>query len=166
MKENSWKEFLIKYLSQICCVILIVSLFIGKLFVYGEKYGISGYSLIFNGDTFYALLLLLVPLVLLFGHNFEKIKKQQLLVQFVAPMLSLGVLMVMKFNLRDLIGAGNAATAAYAVSFNGGFGFSGWLYLFASLILIVLGAIGYFKLNVNEETIKKAIEEKKIDSFK
>lgn len=173
MKNNNWKEFVIKYLSQICCVILIGSLFIGKLFIYGEKfgkytdkYGVAGYSLIFNGSTFYAILLLLVPLILLFGNHFDKLKDKQRLIQFVAPMISLAVLMVMKFNLRDAVGLGNSAAASYAVSFSSGFGLSGWLYLIASIVLILLGAISYFGLNVNEETIKKAIENKNIDSFK
>lgn len=173
MKESNWKAFVIKYLSQICCVLLIASLFVGNLFSYGEKigkytdnYGISGYHLIFNGSAFYAVLLLLVPLLLLFGHHFEKLKAKQALIQFVAPMISLAVLMVMKLNLKDLIGQGNAAAASYAVSFNSSFGLSGWLYLLASLVLIALGAISYFNLNVNEESIKKVIEDKNIDAFK
>lgn len=173
MKENNWKVFVIKYLSQICCILLIISLFVGKLFTYGEKYGrytdtygIAGYSLIFNGTTFYAVLLLVVPLVLLFGHQFEKLRAKQSLIQFIAPIISLAVLMVMKFNLRDLIGTGNNAAASYAVSFNGGFGLSGWLYLLGSLVLIGLGAISYFKLNVTEESIKKAVKEKNINSLK
>lgn len=173
MKETNWKEFVIKNLSNICSVVLIITLFVGQLFTYGEKfgkytdtYGISGYHLIFNGSTFYAVLLLLVPLLLLFGHHFEKLKSKQKLIRFVAPMISLAILMVMKFNLRDIIGNGNAAAASYAVSFNSGFGLSGWLYLLSSLILIGLGAIGYFNLNVNEETIKKAVKDKNINSLK
>lgn len=173
MKEANWKEFIIKNLSNICSVILIATLFVGQLFTYGEKfgkytdtYGISGYHLIFNGSTFYAILLLLVPLILLFGHHFEKLQSKQNLIVFVSPMISLAVLMVMKFNLRDIIGNGNAAAASYAVSFSSGFGLSGWLYLIGSLILIGLGAISYFNLNVNEESVKKAIKEKNIDSLK
>ncbi|MBE9390294.1 hypothetical protein [Vagococcus salmoninarum] len=114
-----------------------VTLFVRQLFTYGEKfgkytdtYGISGYHLIFNGSTFYAILLLL------FGHHFEKLKlnSKQKLIRFVAPMISLAILMVMKFNLRNNIGDGNAAVAYYAVSINSGFGLSGWLYLLATLI--------------------------------
>lgn len=173
MKKTNWKEFIVKNLSNICSVVLIATLFVGQLFTYGEKigkytdtYGISGYHLIFNGSTFYAILLLLVPLLLLFGHHYEKLKSKQKLIRFVAPMISLAILMVMKFNLNDIIGNGNAAAAAYAVSFSSGFGLSGWLYLLASIILIGLGAIDYFNLNVTEETVKKAIEDKNINSFK
>lgn len=173
MEEKKWKRFIGKYLSEICCIVLIGSLFVGNLFTYGEKfgkytdtYGISGYHLIFNGDIFYAILLLIVPLILLFVHHFEKLKPKKTLIQFVGPMVSLAILMVMKLNLRDMVGAGNAAAASYAVSFNGGFGFSGWLYLIGSFVLIVLGAINYFKFNVTEESIKKAVKEKNVNGLK
>lgn len=173
MKETNWKDVIIKNLSTICSVVLIATLFVGQLFAYGEKigkytdtYGISGYHLIFNGSTFYAILLLLVPLLLLFGHHFDKLKSKQTLIHFVAPMISLAILMVMTFNLRDIIGNGNSAAAAYAVSFSSGFGLSGWLYLIADIVLIIIGAISYFNLNVTEETIKKAIDDRNIDVFK
>lgn len=173
MKETNWKLFILKNLKAICSIILIISLFVGQLFTYGEKfgkytdtYGISGYHLIFNISTFYAVILILVPLILLFGGHFSKLKEKQALINFVSPMVSVTILMVMKFNLRDIIGNGNAAAASYAVSFSSGFGLSGWLYLIADIILIILGAIGYFNLNVTEETIKKAIDDKNIDVFK
>lgn len=48
--------------------------------------------------------------------------------------------------------------SAYAVSFKSSFGLSGWLYLLFCLILIALGAIEHFKLNVTEESIKKILK--------
>lgn len=172
MTVSSFKEFVIKNLKVISSVVMIISLFVGSLIVYSEgfgqytdKYGIAGYHLIFNTSTIYAVLLLVVPVILLFMKHFQKLNDKAELLEFVLPMVSLAVLMVIRMNVKDAVGLGNAAAASYAVSFHSSFGLSGWLYLVCSIILILLGAIQYFKLNVTEKTIRESIDNKNIKAF-
>lgn len=172
MTVSSFKAFVIKNLKVISNVVMIISLFVGSLIVYSEgfgqytdKYGIAGYHLIFNTSTIYAVLLLVVPVILLFMKHFQKLNDKAELLEFVLPMVSLAVLMVIRMNVKDAVGLGNAAAASYAVSFHSSFGLSGWLYLLCSIILILLGAIQYFKLNVTEKTIRESIDNKNIKAF-
>lgn len=131
-------------------------LFVGNLVEYGKEvgkyvdnYGIKGYNVVFNSSSIYRILLL-------FLNYIKSLEDKQSLVKFVAPMISLAVLVVIRLNVKNLMDSGNGS--AYAVSFKSSFGLSGWLYLLFCLILIAVGAIEHFKLNVTEELIKKVLK--------
>lgn len=169
--DNKWFEIIKKNAQGIGSILMIAMLFIGNLYTYGakfgsfaEKYGISGYNLIFNGETFYAVMLLVVPLALLVVPRIDGLKKQQKVVELVGPLLALAVLLVMRLNLKDIMNGGNGTT--YAVSFSSGFGFSGIIYLLVTLLLLVVGVINYFSLNVTEKTLKEAYQNKNLGLLK
>lgn len=170
-KVQQTKRFIIKNIRTICCVGMIVFLFVGNLVEFGKKtgayvdnYGIKGYNVVFNSASIYGILLLVVPALLLCLNYIKSLEDKQSLVKFVAPMISLAVLVVIRLNVKNLMDSGNGS--AYAVSFKSSFGLSGWLYVLFCLILIALGAIEHFKLNVTEESIKKVLKEKNMDEFK
>lgn len=161
-----------KTIGTICSVMMIVTLFVGSLITYGESfgkytdtYGISGYHILFNGPTIYSLVLLAVPVLLLLMRHFDKLKEKESLWRFVLPIASLLVLIVIRLNVKDTVGLGNAAAASYAVSFKSSFGLSGWLYLISNVVLLFGGIIDYFHLNVTEESVKQAIQEKDLSGL-
>lgn len=158
-----------KTIGNICSIVMIVTLFVGSLITYGESfgkytdtYGISGYHILFNGSTIYSLVLLVVPVLLLLMTQFDKLKDKESLWRFILPIASLLVLIVIRLNVKDTVGLGNAAAASYAVSFKSSFGLSGWLYLISNVVVLFLGAIDYFHLNVTEESVKQAIQDKNL----
>ena len=85
--------------------------------------------------------------------------------RFVLPIASLLDLIVIRLNVKDTVGLGNAAAASYAVSFKSSFGLSGWLYLISNVMVLSLGAIDYFHLNVTEDSVKKAIKDKDLSGL-
>lgn len=108
----------------------------------------------------------MVPALLLGLNYIKPLENKQSLVKFVAPMISLVVLIVIHLTIKNVVNNGNGNASAYGVSFHSSFGLSGWLYLVFCLILIALGAIEQFKLNVTEESIKNVLKEKSMDEFK
>lgn len=169
-KIQQTKRFIIKNIRTICCVGMIVLLFVGNLVEYSIEGiidfsdGITGYEAAFNSNSIYGILLLVVPALLLGLNYIKPLENKQSLVKFVAPMISLAVLVVIRLTIKNVVNNGNAS--AYGVSFHSSFGLSGWLYLVFCLILIAFGAIEHFKLNVTEESIKKVLKEKSMDEFK